>query len=180
MSPPVRLRQHLISAYAQLRRRLTHIVGSQDDACDALQEAWLRLEGLSESTAVRNHDAYLLAMATNIALNARRDNHVLINASDIEEVDELADAVHNPVRVVAARQEIEAMQAILARMPPRRRAILLTARVEGASNAQIAQRFGISLSMVNKEMRLALTFCRAQMQGSDAAAHSQVMGRRKA
>lgn len=179
MTPPARLRQHLVSAYAQLRRRLTHIVGSADDACDALQETWLRLEGVPESTLVRNHEAYLLAMATNIALNARRANHVLIDAKDIEEVDELADTVHNPVRVVAARQETEAMQAVLARMPPRRRAILLTARVEGASNAEIAHRFGISLSMVNKEMRLALAFCRKHMPGTDAAARSQVMGRRK-
>jgi len=47
-------------------------------------------------------------------------------------------------------------------LPPRPRAILLAARLDGLSRQQIAERFGISVSMVEKELKRAQEHCAAR------------------
>ena len=51
------------------------------------------------------------------------------------------------------------MKRALAQLPPRRRAILIAARVDGLSHETIAERFDISRTMVQKELRRAIRHC---------------------
>jgi RNA polymerase sigma-70 factor (ECF subfamily) len=51
------------------------------------------------------------------------------------------------------------LKGVIATLPPRRRAVLLAVRLEGLSRQQIAERFGISTSMVEKELRQAQEYC---------------------
>jgi RNA polymerase sigma factor (sigma-70 family) len=173
------LRSRLTTRYGELSKRLERIVGSHHDAADALQETWLRIDGVPEATSVNNPDAYLLRMATHIAINTRRDEKTLLTAGDINELMHYADEVNDPLRVVTARIELDELDTILAQMPPRQRAILLAARIDGLSNAQIAEHFNVSIHLVNKEMRLALAYCRGRMAQTEAVARSQILGRRK-
>ncbi|MGO9044590.1 MAG: sigma-70 family RNA polymerase sigma factor [Mycobacterium sp.] len=50
------------------------MLGSVDDAQDAVQEAWLRLSG-SADEAITNLDAWLTTVVARICLNALRDRH---------------------------------------------------------------------------------------------------------
>ncbi len=50
------------------------MLGSVDDAQDAVQEAWLRLSG-SADEAIANLDAWLTTVVARICLNALRDRH---------------------------------------------------------------------------------------------------------
>lgn len=52
-----------------------------------------------------------------------------------------------------------ALKRALAQLPPRRRAILIAARVDGLSHETIAERFDISRTMVQKELRRAIRHC---------------------
>jgi RNA polymerase sigma-70 factor (ECF subfamily) len=53
---------------------------------------------------------------------------------------------------------------VLRGLPPRRRAILLAARVDGLLNREIAEHFGISLRLVESELSAAMKYCLQRMQ----------------
>lgn len=84
-----------------------------------------------------------------------------------------------PLRVVAARRDVQALEAAMQELPPRQRAILAAARVDGLLNAEIADRFQISVAMVKKELGAAMRHCRARLADSDAVANGELVGRRK-
>jgi len=54
---------------------------------------------------------------------------------------------------------LEVLKRALAELPPRRRAIFIAARVDGISHEEIARRFGLSRTMVQKELRRAIDHC---------------------
>lgn len=174
-----RLRLRLTTRYAELRRSLERIVGSRDEAADAIQETWLRLGAMADAGVVRNPDAYLLRMAANIATDTYRHNSVLLTDGDVDELMNIADETADPLRSVAARTELAALDAVLDELPPRRRAILIAARMDGLLNTEIAERFEISASSVEKELRHAMRHCRERMADSDSAGRASVAGRRR-
>lgn len=174
-----KLRMRLTARYAELRGRLERLVGSRADASDALQETWLRLETMTQTGLVRDADAYLLRMASNLATDAYRRNNVLVSERERDELMHIADEVADPERIVAARLEVEALEAALLELTPRRRAILTAARVDGLLNAEIAQRFGVSVAMVKKELQSAMRHCKERMADAQAVQLGDVAGRRK-
>ncbi|WP_297352515.1 RNA polymerase sigma factor [Paraburkholderia sp.] len=173
-----RLRTLLISRYAKLRRQLEYMVGSQDGAADALQETWLRLGSMKEAT-VTNADAYLLRMAANVAIDQHRREARHLNEGELDELFEVEDELADPERIASAREEILALQATLLELTPRRRAIFLAATVEGLVNREIAERFGISLSLVEKELSYALRQCKTRLRETVPSREGTAKGRRK-
>ncbi len=180
------LRARMVARYVELRSKLERIVGSRDDAADAMQETWLRLSTTSSTSStasdggtVNNADAYLLRMAANIATDQHRQNNVLLVHGEIDELVHIVDEVSDPERIASARSDVRALSQVLGRMPARRRAILVAARVEGQLNDEIAQRFDVSLSTVEKELRAALEFCKKHLPDVEAAQRGHFAGPRK-
>jgi len=178
-----KLKRHLSSRYAILRWRLERVVGCKHNAADALQETWLRLEAMLPpgpgQLPVLNPDAYLLRMAANIATDAYRRDQIIVTEREREELLHIADDIGDPMRIVSARLDVQALDAALAGLSPRRRAILTAARIDGLLNAEIADRFGISVAMVKKELQAAMQHCKTCMADAEAAQRSDVSGRRK-
>ncbi|WZB77160.1 sigma-70 family RNA polymerase sigma factor [Achromobacter insuavis] len=172
------LRLRLIARYAELRRSLERIVGSRDQASAALHETWLRLDTAKPASPVLNPDAYLLRMAARIATDDWRRNREVLGDDEREALLQVADETADPQRVVAARRDVQALEAAM-QESPRQRAILAAARVDGLLNAEIAERFQISVAMVKKELTAAMRHCRARMADSDAVANGELVGRRK-
>ncbi|MDC8756441.1 RNA polymerase sigma factor [Janthinobacterium fluminis] len=178
-SVPLTLRARLAARYAELRGKLERIVGSKDDAADAIQETWLRLQALPEAAPVHNPDAYLLRMAANIATDKYRQDNVILSRGELDELIQVADEASDPERIASARSDVAALSAVIARMPARRRAILIAARVDGQLNSEIAERLDLSLSTVEKELRYALEYCKERLPDVDAAQRSHIAGPRK-
>lgn len=159
-----RLRLRLSQRYVQLRQRLTGLLGSSDRAASALNEAWLQLECMAENSAVSDSDAYLLRMAANIAYKDYRQETRYLSLEEVsglfDYVDETADTEH----IVAARQESQSLINALLALPPRRRAILLSARLQGDSHKTIAQRHGVSVKTIERELSLAVRSCQQFME----------------
>ncbi|VFR18788.1 Extracytoplasmic function (ECF) sigma factor VreI [plant metagenome] len=179
MSTALHLRQRLAARYLELRRSLERMVGSRDRAADALHETWVRLESASPASPVRNPDAYLLRMASNIATDGWRKFEERVSDDERGMLLQLPDEGADPARIVAARRDLHTLQRALDSLPPRRRAILAAARIEGLLNAEIAQRFGISVPMVKKELQAAMRQCRASMADTEAVTRGDLTGRRK-
>ena len=66
-----------------------------------------------------------------------------------------------------ARLQVNVLKQALSDLSPRRRAILIAARIDGFSHDTIAQRFGISRTMVQKELRSAIGHCVERLEKSD-------------
>ncbi|MET3179209.1 UNVERIFIED_ORG: RNA polymerase sigma-70 factor (ECF subfamily) [Variovorax guangxiensis] len=180
---PSTLRARMVARYVELRSKLERIVGSRDDAADAMQETWLRLSTMTSTAGdggtVNNADAYLLRMAANIATDSYRHDNVLLVHGEIDELVHIVDEASDPERIASARSDVRALSRVLGRMPARRRAILVAARVEGQLNDEIARRLDVSLSTVEKELRAALEFCKKHLPEVEAAQRGHFAGPRK-
>lgn len=172
------LRARMVARYVELRGKLERIVGSRDDAADAMQETWLRLAAMGDAGTVHNADAYLLRMAANIATDGYRRDSVLLVRGEIDALVHLVDETSDPERIASARSDVQALSDVLARMPARRREILVAARVEGLLNSEIALRFEVSLSTVEKELRAALEYCKKHLPDVDAVQRGHFAGPR--
>ncbi|NEU99015.1 RNA polymerase sigma factor [Bradyrhizobium uaiense] len=158
------LRALFIERYQDLKSRLARRLGSLEWAEDALQDTYLRLNGREIVGDVRNPAAYLLRSAFHVALNQRRADNRRLNAEEVEALLNLADDAPDAVRVISGRSDLERLKQVMAELPPRPRAILLAARLEGLSRQEIAQRFGISVSLVEKDLRRAQEHCVARFK----------------
>ena len=155
-----RLRQSLIARYTHLRRRLERTIGSREDAADALQETWIRIGGVGNGVSVNNDEAYLLRMATHIAIDSYKQRNSLLTAMDLDALSHIADDTYDTQRCAWARITTAQLLAVLQDMPIRQRTILMASRVDGLTYAQIAKQYNISVSLVNKEMMRALDYLR--------------------
>jgi len=157
------LRQLLVASYDDLKVRLARRLGSVDLAQDALHDTWLRLARADAIGAVQNPAHYLIRAVFNAVQDRKRSEKRHLSTVEIDALlHSLADEQPGPAEVIEARSELEALAGILAELPPRRRAILLAARLENLSRQEIADRFGISLRLVGKELQLAHEYCVAR------------------
>jgi RNA polymerase sigma factor (sigma-70 family) len=153
------LKARFLEFYPDLRARLSARLRSRELADEALNETWLRLSRDGELGVVKNVRAYLSRMAFNIAIDRRRAGARLASAADIDALLSLPDSEPGPERTVMARLELRALEAAMARLTPRRRAILVAARLEGQSCREIADILGLSKRTVEMELRSALDHC---------------------
>jgi RNA polymerase sigma factor (sigma-70 family) len=158
----VALRQLLLQAYDELKARLTQRLGSSELAGDAMQETWLRLHHTEAIGVVRNPTNYLFRVALNIARDRLSADRRLLSAIEIERLLKLADETPDPARVAEDRSDLRVVEALLAELTPRQREILAAARLDGMPRREIAKRLGISLSLVEKELKLAHEYCLAR------------------
>jgi RNA polymerase sigma factor (sigma-70 family) len=157
------LKRLLVSRYTYLVKRLERGTGSKDGATEALHETWLRLESANVASPVANADAYILGMASHVAIDQHRSEKRHRHEEDVDALLELPDELADPERIVAARRKVEALKSVLRGLSPRRRAILLAARVDGQLNREIAERYGISLRLVESELSAAMKYCLERM-----------------
>jgi RNA polymerase sigma factor (sigma-70 family) len=151
------LRDFMTQRYDDLKRRLTLQLGSADMAGEALQETWVRLETSKESTeAVQYPLSYLMRMATNAALDRIRSDRRFLSGDEVDQVfTALSDPAPGPAQTAEARSEMQRLAAIIEEMPARRRRILILIRVDDMPRQEVADRLGISLSLVDRELKCA-------------------------
>ncbi|RZL66178.1 MAG: RNA polymerase sigma factor [Variovorax sp.] len=159
------LRQLLAQRYDDLKRRLAWRLGSVELASDALHDTWVHLENRKEGSGpVLSPLAYLLRMATNLALDRLQREKRYLSADEVDQMmAEIADPAPGPAEIASARDDIEALSRVIDAMPPRRRAIFLAVRVEEMSNQQAAARFGVSARLVGLELQRAHEYCLAHL-----------------
>ncbi len=129
-----------------------HMVGSREEAEDALQQTFLRAHrALLEHGAPEDPRPWLFAIARNRCLSllaARR--------SDAEVDDELAD-VRGLGEGVQARADLRAVVADVARLPDPQRAALVLAELADLSHAQIGEVIGVRTEQVKGLIHKART-----------------------
>jgi RNA polymerase sigma factor (sigma-70 family) len=163
------LRQLLVTGYDELKAKLTRRLGSADVAADAVQDTWLRLQHFKSVGQVDNPTGYLLRIALNVAYDRLKAERRYLTAEQVESMVDLPDDSADPASAMEAKSELELTEMLIRELPERQRAILIAARLDGLPRREIAQRMGISLSLVEKELKQAHEYClavRARMKKS--------------
>lgn len=157
------LLQVLIDDYNVLKGQLARRLGSQDAAGDALQDAYLRLQRMDVG-AVESPRAYLFRVALNVAADRRRSEQRQLARSEVELLLRLDEDELDPERVAEGRSSIGLLTRALEELPARRRAIFVATRLEGRPYAEIAASLGISVRLLEREVKLALDHCRSRLE----------------
>lgn len=139
-----------------LRTLLRRHGRSRDDADDLIQEAFLRLHVYCQDQEVQKPEAFLSRTVLNLSVDMHRKEHRDLYAEEPVESFTLIDMRPTPDEDFAAAERLNSIGAVLDALGPRTREIFLMHRVEGYGCAQIAARFGISVSAVEKHIARAV------------------------
>lgn len=151
------LRTMLVERYEELAGSLSRYLGSRDAAEEALQDTFVRLSREDAEIAVRNPRSYLFRMALNVAASNRRSETRRLTPIEVGVVlDAVADDAPNAEQIADVRSTLAYVHALVAQLPERRRAIVEAAWFGDAPYREIAQAHGLSLRMIQIELRHGL------------------------
>jgi RNA polymerase sigma-70 factor (ECF subfamily) len=127
---------------------------------DLAQDCFTRIFSLAGQSHIQNEEAYLFRAAASVFADhvhqqVRRQaaRHLSIDSVNIE--GETAEVVA-PDRVLEGKEAISRLEAALKELKPKTREIFLLNRLDGLTYAQIAVRFGLTPSAIEKHMIAAL------------------------
>jgi RNA polymerase sigma factor (sigma-70 family) len=143
-------------------------IRAQRDAPDLAQETYLRMLRTAQTSSIANPEAYLFTVANNLV----KERHVIefrqsrrVELTDPAVLGALeAEAVELDVETQVDRQRhLKILRAVLPELAPRSRLAIFLAFEEGLSHQEIAQRLGVSKTMVHKILTQAIAHCRKRM-----------------
>jgi RNA polymerase sigma factor (sigma-70 family) len=151
---------HAVNEFKQRFRLLRSLLRrqgrSREDADDLIQEAFLRLHVYCQDEKVQKQDALLTRIVLNLSVDLHRRERRDLYCEETVESLPLIDLKATPDEELAASQRLIEVGAVLDRVGSRTREIFLMHRLEGCSCSQIATRFGISVSAVEKHIAKAV------------------------
>lgn len=148
----------------RLRRLVRRIAGTPEAAEDVIHDAFVKL---SSRTIGEADTGLLVRTAQNLARDSRRSERVRTLYAQTVSSEPQVQAIPGPDSSFAARQELEALFQALKALPERTQRVFLLSRVDEMTYPQIAKKIGVSVSTVEKEMVVALEFCRTWRMGRD-------------
>jgi RNA polymerase sigma factor (sigma-70 family) len=148
-----------------LRAFLYRRVGLHPDAAELAQEVYLRMLRVPDMAAIRNPEAYLYAVASNLA---KEHAHRQPRPSAVVDIDDpLVQEQLAELPSIAAEldgeKRIERLREVLAQLSPKCRAAVVLQYWHGLSYEEIGQRLGVSTNMVKKYLSQGLMHCRRRM-----------------
>ena len=130
---------------------------SANEVDDIVHDSLLRIMAARPTTTIEHPKAYFMMVVKAVIVDHLRHNASTRRKDHCELTDchHPVDAI-NPCRIVMGRQELERFTARLNELPTRSREMLLAVRVEGLSLKAAADRFGVCVSTVEKQISRAL------------------------
>jgi len=154
------VRQELVAYFI---RRLP----SPDDAEDLAHEVLLRLLRHDDPDSIVAMKPYLFEIAKNILIDRNRRGRIRCEASHEPLSDDMPDEDQVECeRTIMAREDMECVRTGLMNLPDRTRSIFILRRMEGMRHQEIAGNLGVSLSTVEKHVRLAVQHLKGCMENA--------------
>jgi len=155
-----------------LLRTLERMVNSRSTAEDLLQETYLRVSRALGERPVEHLEPFVFQTARNLArdhLRARRiQSRTLLEDVPPEVVHNVAVAQSSTEDAVHAGQLLERLNLSLQALSARQQQIFILSRLHGHGYQAIAERLGVSLSTVQKELKLIMAICVGVAQNLDS------------
>jgi RNA polymerase sigma factor (sigma-70 family) len=142
--------------YRFIMQRLRDPAASED----IVQETYVRLYDYRRTRPIADVGAFCFAVARNLANDHLRRHRV---APTVELPEDIACSQPAADDVIAHRQRVETLQAIISDMPKLRREVFVRRRLEGQSPAEIASALGLSVAAVEKHLVRAVADLHLEM-----------------
>ena len=140
-------------------------VRKHPDAAELAQEVYVRMLRVPDMESVRNPEAYLYTVASNLAKEharqERRDGDV-VDVDDPLVQEQLAE-LPSYAGQLDAQERIKRLREVLHQLSPKCQAAVVLQYWHGLSYDEIGQRLGVSTNMVKKYLGQALVHCRRRM-----------------
>lgn len=153
-------REHNQTLVRFLRARL----GSEQEAREVAQEAYVKLLQLERIGAVSFMRAYLFRIAANLAVDRIRQRNSQGAHEDIELFEHLEDAAA-PERAAIATEQLRLISRALAELPPKCAEAFVLHRFQGMDLMTVAAKLGITDRMVRIHVLRALMYCQLRLDG---------------
>nr|WP_223194591.1 sigma-70 family RNA polymerase sigma factor [Pseudomonas sp. PSB1] len=144
-------------------RTLQRMVNNPSTAEDLLQETYLRVTRALGERTVEHLEPFVFQTARNLALDhlrARRiQSRTLLDDVPQEVVHNVAAPQSSAEDAAHAEQMLERLNLRLQALSPRQQQIFILSRLHGHSYQDIAKRLDVSLSTVQKELKLIMAIC---------------------
>ena len=129
------------------------------DPEDVAQQVFAKLGSMVETINWSLPKAYLIRMSHNIVISEKRrqavrERHAVAQYQENRDSDGYD---LTPEHVFIAEEEFGMVSDVIARMPEKRRKMLLLNRIKGLSYAEIARQFGVSDTAVKKHVYRAIS-----------------------
>ncbi len=135
------------------------------DAAELAQEVYLRMLRVPDMDAIRNPEAYLYTVASNLAKEHTREERRSAGMLDLDDAQVQEQLAQLPTfgAQLDAQQRTRRLREVLRQLPPKCQAAVILQYWHGLSYEEIAARLGISTHMVKKYLSQALAHCRRRM-----------------
>ena len=156
----------LLDAYVKheglLRSVVLKICRRREDADDLVQETFLRAFAAETDTDIKNPKAFLVTVATNLALShiskkSTTETDYLEDMGLSEAIEDSGQAAGD--EVMESRQKLLVFARAVSTLPPRCKQVFLMRKLEGLKLKQIATRLNLSVSGVEKHVAVGLIKC---------------------
>ncbi|GBQ23467.1 RNA polymerase sigma-24 factor [Gluconacetobacter sacchari DSM 12717] len=126
------------------------------DIDDIVQDSYAAMI-TADIAGIRNPRAYLFTVARSVVLrHYRRARIISITTLTDFDARSIMDEGADAERTFGARQELARLYTFIEELPQRCRHILLHRKIDGLSQREVAQRLGVSESVVEKQLARAL------------------------
>jgi RNA polymerase sigma-70 factor (ECF subfamily) len=148
-----------------LLRFISAKIGSEQEAREIAQEAYVHLLQLNHPEAISYLRAFLFKTAANLAIDRLRQRGRRTHVTSMAEVD-FAVFELSPERQVSGEQALEVIGAAIAELPAKCRQAFLLHRVSDISIDEIAARMGIGACMVRRYIARGLEHMRSRLDAA--------------
>ncbi len=163
MTPKLPRRPGFFEHYEELIGTWTRRLKNRQQAEDLAHDTFVRVLE-SDSAAVEQPRAYLHQTARNIAVDAyRREDRRA--AMEQDAVHHGLPATGDPEHFMQAIQLADSIERALSELPVNCRKVFVWQKIEGLTQAEIAERLGLSKNMVEKYMIRTLRHLRDRLDG---------------
>jgi RNA polymerase sigma factor (sigma-70 family) len=147
---------------------LTSRLGSEQEAREVAQEAYVRILQLQDPGTPNLLRAYLFKTATNLAIDRLRHRSVERQAEEQPELFENLTAtgiISDPARQLIEREQTAQLLGYLQELPIKCQQVFNLHRLEGIPQREVAVGVGVSERMVRRYVTYAMVYCRLRLDG---------------
>lgn len=146
-----------------LLRTLQRMVDNPSTAEDLLQETYLRVSRALSERPIAHLEPFVFQTARNLALDhlraRRRREGTLLDDVPTDVLNNVAAPGSSAEDAAHAEQLLQRLSSSLSRLSDRQQRIFILNRLHGSSCADIAEALQVSVSTVQKELKLIMAIC---------------------